>query len=64
MTRIKLVLVAAALAVVALGGTGTAQSSTCAIADPTLDHVVCGVVFGSVAPALAPLCEKYDLCLA
>ena len=63
MKKIRLVLAAAALVVVSLGANAPAQSSTCNIADPDLEAVVCGVVT-TVGPFLAPLCEgKYQICL-
>lgn len=64
MTKIRLALAAASLAVVSLGASTPAQSSTCEISEPGLDDVVCGVVT-TVGPFLAPLCEgKLEICLA
>jgi hypothetical protein len=61
--RIRLVLAAGVLAVAGLGISTPASSSTCIIANATLDQVVCGTI-KQVTPLLAPLCKnKPHFCL-
>lgn len=60
--RKKIVLMLAAAASLTLIPSASASpGSTCAVADPTADAVICGVVFGTVYEACA---EKplYEIC--
>lgn len=62
MMKLRVAVVGLFLAVTGLGVSLPAHSMTCAVADPTLDEIVCGT-FRTVAPLAGVLCTKYDMCL-
>ena len=64
MRKIKALVLAVTIAAATMGVASPANASTCAIADPEVEGVVC-VAYGSLSPVYRVLCEsKYKICFA